>query len=110
MINFIINTNIGMFHFLLLGLLLFLIGLLGTIISKNLLRILISLEIMFCGITLNLATFAVYNDKTHFIGEITALFVIVMTTVHLAIGTAIALNIFQLKGTVDIEEIGELKG
>ncbi len=110
MVNFILNANIGMFHFLLLGLFLFLIGLLGTIISKNLLRILISLEIMFCGITLNLATFAVYNDSTHFMGGITALFVIVMTTVHIAIGATIALNIFHLKGTVDIEEIGELKG
>ncbi len=102
--------NIGMYHFLLLGLFLFLTGLLGTIISKNLLRILISLEIMFCGITLNLATFAVYSDGTHFKGGILALFVLVMTAVHIAVGVAIAFNIYGLKGTVDIEEVGELKG
>ena len=102
--------NIGMYHFLLLGLFLFLTGLLGTIISKNLLRILISLEIMFCGITLNLATFSVYSDGSHFKGEILALFVLIMATVHIAVGVAIVLNIHGFKGTVDVEEIGELKG
>lgn len=102
--------NIGMYHFLLLGLILFLTGLLGTIISKNLLRILISLEIMFCGITLNLAVFSVYSDSTHFKGVILAIFVLVMTAVHIAVGVAIVFNIYGFKKSVDIEEIGELKG
>jgi NADH:ubiquinone oxidoreductase subunit K len=102
--------NIGLYHFLILSLFLLLIGFLGAIISKNLLRILISLEIMFCGITLNIGAFSVYTDITHFKGIIFIFFIMILMTIHIVIGIAITMNIFKLKGTTNIEEIGELKG
>lgn len=105
-----IFINIGFYHFLLTALFLFATGLLGVIVSKNLLKILISLEIMFCGVTLNLATFAVYCDNSHFKGSILALFVIALSAVHIAIGIAITLNIYKFKETVNMDNIGELKG
>ncbi|MBQ2644349.1 NADH-quinone oxidoreductase subunit NuoK [bacterium] len=101
--------NIGLYHFLTTALILFAIGFLGTIISKNLLRILISLEIMFCGITLNIAAFSVYCDVSHFKGSILALFVIILLAIHVIIASAIILNIYKFKGSIDIENCGELK-
>lgn len=103
-------VNIGMYHFILTAIFFFAIGLFGVIISKNILRILISIEIMFCGVTLNIATFAVYCDELHFRGSVLALFVIVLASIHTAIGIAIALNIYKFKGSLNIENIGELKG
>lgn len=102
--------NIGLYHFLTTSLLLFALGLLGTIVSKNLLKILISLEIMFCGVTLNIASFAVYCDTNHFKGCILAFFVIILTAIHLSIGAAIAYNLYKFKVNLDIDEMGELKG
>lgn len=102
--------NIGIYHFLLLALILFVIGLFGAVVSKNLLKILISIEIMFCGVTLNLATFATYSDTTHFKGSIMTLFAIVLAAIHIAVGIAIIVNIWKFKSTTNIENIGELKG
>ncbi len=103
-------SDIGIYHFLILSLSLFLIGLFGVAVSKHILKILISLEIMFSAATLNVATFAVYSDETHFKGGILALFIIVLSVIHIIIATAITINIFKFKQTANIENIGELKG
>lgn len=102
--------NIGLYHFLTTALFLFAMGLLGAIVSKNLLKILISLEIMFCGVTLNIAAFTVYCDTSHFKGSILAFFVIILAAIQIAIGAVIAFNIYKFKGNTDIDEMGELRG
>lgn len=102
--------NIGLYHFIAIALMLFSLGIFGILVSKNLLKTLISLEIMFCGITLNLAAFSVYCDVSHFKGSIFALAVIILTSLHLVTGLAISLNIYKFKGTTEIDEIGELRG
>ena len=102
--------HIDMYHFLILAILLFMTGIFGVVISKHLIKVLISLEIMFCGITLSLATFTTYCDPDHTKGTVAALFFIVLSAIHIAIGMAITMNIFKFKETVNIENIGELKG
>lgn len=102
--------NIGLYHFLFPALFLFAIGLLGVIVSKHILRILISLEIMFCGVTLNVAAFATFCTNSPFKGEILALFLIIFSVIHIAVGAAVTINIFKFKQTLNIEDIGELKG
>lgn len=103
-------TDIGLYHYLLTALILFITGFCGIIISKNLLKILISLEIMFCGVTLNLAAFTVFCDEQHMKGVILAIFIILLTTVQITIGITIAINIFYRKSTLNIDNIGDLKG
>ncbi|MCR5261037.1 MAG: NADH-quinone oxidoreductase subunit NuoK [Candidatus Gastranaerophilales bacterium] len=102
--------HIGLYHFMTIAIILFAMGILGLVISKNLLKILISVEIMFCGITLNLAALSVYCDITHFEGGMLALSIIMLASLLVAIGLVIALNIYKFKGTTDIDDIGELKG
>ena len=56
--------EITMYHYLSIGLLLFLIGLLGSVIVKNVIKVLISIEIMLLGININFITFAAFCDNT----------------------------------------------
>ncbi|MGN0015201.1 MAG: NADH-quinone oxidoreductase subunit NuoK [Candidatus Gastranaerophilaceae bacterium] len=105
-----IVTDIGLYHFLFPALFLFAIGLFGAIVSKHILKILISLEIMFCGVTLNVAAFATFCTNTPLKGNVLALFLIILSVVHIAVGAAVTVNIFKFKHTVNIEDIGELKG
>ena len=102
--------HIGLYHFVAIALMLFSMGLAGLLMSKNLLKTFISLEIMFCGIILNLAALSVYCDTGHFKGAMLALCVIMLISLHIALGFIIALNIYKFRGTLDIDEIGDLKG
>lgn len=102
--------NIGLYQFLATSIILFSIGLFGAVISQNLLKILISLEIMFCAVTLNIVAFTVYSDNSHVKGFILALFILFLTAVHISIGAAIILNLYKFKASTDIQDVGELKG
>lgn len=84
--------EITMYHYLSIGLILFLIGILGSVLVKNVIRILISIEIMLLGININFVTFASYCDNVKFDGYIMALFYVGLGAVELAV----ALYIFYL--------------
>jgi len=84
--------EITMYHYLLIGLLLFLIGLLGSVLVKNVIKILISIEIMLLGVNINFVTFATFCDSVKFDGYIIALFYVGLGAVELAV----ALYIFYL--------------
>lgn len=84
--------EITMYHYLSIGLMLFLIGILGSVFVKNVIRILISIEIMLLGININFVTFASFCDNVKFDGYIIALFYVGLGAVELAV----ALYIFYL--------------
>ena len=84
--------EITMYHYLIIGLLLFLIGLLGSVLVKNVIKILISIEFMLLGVNINFVTFASYCDNVKFDGYVMALFYVGLGAVELAV----ALYIFYL--------------
>ena len=84
--------EITMYHYLIVGLLLFLIGLLGSVLVKNVIKILISIEFMLLGVNINFVTFASYCDNVKFDGYVMALFYVGLC----AVGLAVALYIFYL--------------
>ena len=102
--------NVGLTHYLLLGAVLFCIGLLGLIISRNVIRVLMSVEIMLCAVNINFAAFANYVDINNIQGQVFAVFVIAVAAAEAALGLAILLSLYRNKPTVDTEEISELKG
>lgn len=102
--------NIEFYHFLPVALFLFVIGLLGVIISKNIIRILISFQIMFGGIVLNFGAFAAYCDTSHFKGIVLSLFIIVFTVLHIVVCLAVYAELYKFKQSSNIEDFGELKG
>lgn len=102
--------NVGLLHYLLLGLILFCIGLLGVIISRNIIKMLFSLEILLCAVNVNMIAFTNYCDLSNVQGHIFTLFIIAISACETAIGLAMLISLYRNKPTVDVEEIKELKG
>lgn len=84
--------EITIYHYLFVGLVVFLIGLLGTVLVKHIIKILISVEIMLLGVNINFVTFAAFCDNVKFDGFVMALFYVGLGAVELAV----ALYIFYL--------------
>ena len=93
--------------YILLSIALFLIGLLGVIVRKNLITILVSTELMLNGINLAL----VVADKVigRVDGQIMAFFVLTVAAAEVAVGLGLVVAIFRLKGYEGSSEITQLR-
>lgn len=100
--------EITIFHYLFLGLIVFLIGLLGSILAKNVIKILISIEFMLMGVNINFITFASFCDNIKFDGYIFSLFYVGIGAVELAVALYIFYLMYQKKESDNIEKYGEL--
>ena len=110
-IEIIINIfKVGLTHYLILGSILFCIGILGLIISRNVIRVLMSIEILLCAVNINFVAFANYNDINNLQGQVFAIFIMAIAAAEAALGLAILLALYRNKPTVDTEEMKELKG
>ncbi len=102
--------NVGLVHYLIVALVLFCIGLFGVIVSKNIIKILICIELMLNAVSINFVAFASFNDGLMVNGMIFALFITAISAAQVAVGIALLICIFRHKHTVNSEKIGELKG
>jgi len=102
--------NIGLYHFLILALLLFCIGLWGVIVSKNIIKILICCEFMLNAAGINFAAFATYLDAENLNGLVFSLFIIVFGVAEAALAAALLISVYKYKKTADIEKISDMKG
>lgn len=110
-IDIILNLfNVGLTHYLILGAVLFCIGIVGLIISRNIIRVLMSIEILLCAVNINFVAFANYSDINNLQGQIFAIFIMAIAAAEAALGLAILLSLYRNKPTVDTEEMNELKG
>ena len=100
--------EITMYHYLFIGMLTFLIGLLGSVLVKNMIKVLISIEIMLLGVNINFVTFASFCDNVKFDGYIIALFYVGLGAVELAVALYLFYLMFQKKGSDSIEHYKEL--
>jgi NAD(P)H-quinone oxidoreductase subunit 4L len=103
--------DIGLYHYLFLALILFLIGFFSTIISKNILKVLISIEFMLTAVNINFIAFASFFDNIKLNGFVFSLFYVAIGAVETAIALAIFYLMFQEKQSVNTEdyenEVGE---
>ena len=99
---------ITIYHYLSIGLLLFLIGLLGSVLVKNVIKILISIEIMLLGVNINFITFATFCDNTNFDGYIISLFYVGIGAVELAVALYLFYLMYQKKESDNIEKYSDL--
>lgn len=100
--------EITIYHYLFIGLLLFLIGLIGSVIVKNVIKVLISIEIMLLGVNINFVTFATYCDNTKFDGYIISLFYVGLGAVELAVALYLFYLMYNKKQSENIENYGDL--
>ena len=87
----------------------FLIGVLGLVLNRrNLLILLMSIELMLVGINLNFIFFSVYLDDI--LGQLFALYVLTVAAAESAIGLAIIVSLFRIRNSLEINLINKLKG
>ena len=91
-----------------LGLIVFSIGLAGVIVRKNLVIMLMSLELLLNGVNVILAGLGRYLNSPR--GSIFALFVIIIAVSEAAVGFALVLSYFRHKKSYDTDALNDLKG
>ena len=95
--------------YLILSSIIFSIGLLGIFINrKNIITILMSIELMLLAVNINFVGFFFYlNDLS---GQIFSLFILVVAAAEAAVGLAILTIFFKRSGSISVEEINKMKG
>ena len=99
----------GIGHYITLGAIIFLIGIVGIFLNrKNVIVILMSIELILLAVNINLVSFSIYmNDIS---GQIFTLFILTVAAAEAAIGLAIIVVFYRNSGTIRVEEIEKLKG
>nr|YP_009092505.1 NADH dehydrogenase subunit 4L [Cyanoptyche gloeocystis]AIM52091.1 NADH dehydrogenase subunit 4L [Cyanoptyche gloeocystis] len=96
-------------HFLFVSITIFLISLIGIFYNrKNIILLLISLELMLLAINLQFVIFSCYMDD--FLGQIATLFILTIAAAESAIGLALLVIYYKKKGTISVEKVNILKG
>lgn len=95
-------------HFVGLSFVVFTIGVVGVLVRRNLLTVLMSIELMLNAVNINLVAFSrQLGDLT---GQVLSVFVIVVAAGEAAIGLAIVLSLYRLKASVNLEDAAEMRG
>lgn len=101
--------TIGITHYLTLAAILFTLGIFGIFLNrKNVIVILMSIELMLLAVNINLVAFSAFNADL--VGQIFAMIVLTVAAAEAAIGLAIVVVYFRNRGTIDVAEIDLLKG
>lgn len=101
--------EIGITHFLVLSAMLFTLGVFGIFLNRrNVIVILMSIELILLSVTINLVTFSAYlQDLT---GQVFSMFILTVAAAEAAIGLAILVAFFRNKSSIAVEDISALKG
>ena len=95
-------------HYLVVASILFCIGLIGILIRRNILLILLSIELMLNAANLTLIAASALHGNVR--GQVTAFFVMVVAAAEVTVGLAIIVLLFRKQESVDTNEIRSLKG
>jgi NADH-quinone oxidoreductase subunit K len=87
---------------------LFAIGLIGVVIRRNMITVLMAIELMLNAVNINLVAFS--NHLGTLEGQVFAIFVITVAAGEAAVGLAIIIQLYRLRSTVNIDEVRELHG
>jgi len=101
--------NIGLSHYLFLALMIFLIGAIGAVVCKNIIKILLCIEFMLTAVNINIIAFASYVDSVKLQGFVFALFYTAIGAIEIAISLIIIYMMYRTKKSINIEKYKELK-
>ena len=101
--------TIGLGHYLTVAAVLFTLGVFGIFINrKNVIVILMAIELILLAVNLNLVAFSAFlGDLT---GQIFAMFVLTVAAGEAAIGLAILVIYFRGRGTIAVDDVNQMKG
>jgi NADH-quinone oxidoreductase subunit K len=101
--------QIGLTHYLWVAAILFAIGIFGIFLNrKNIIIILMSVELMLLAVNINFVAFSMQLDNL--VGQVFAMFVLTVAAAEAAIGLAILVVYFRNRGTIAVEDINLMKG
>ena len=95
-------------QFLLLGAVLFCIGVYGVIARKNAVLVLMSIELILNSVNINLLAFSLRNGEPA--GQVFALYVIAVAAAEVGVGLALVLLIYRNRRSIALDELSEMKG
>lgn len=95
-------------HYLILSFLLFAIGVAGVMLRRNIIIVLMSLELIFNSVNISLAAFSYFLRSLN--GTVFVIFSITVAAAEVAIGLAILVTVYRARRTVNVDEIDELRG
>jgi NADH-quinone oxidoreductase subunit K len=100
---------IGLGHYLAVGAILFVLGIFGVLLNrKNIIVILMSVELILLAVNLNLVAFSAnLQDLT---GQVFAMLVLTVAAAEAAIGLAILVIYFRNRGSIEVDDVSTLKG
>ena len=102
-------TYITLDHYLFLGAILFTIGVLGIFLNKkNVIIILMSIELILLSVNINFIAFSTYLGDLS--GQVFAMFILTVAAAEAAIGLAILVVFFRNLGSIEVQQINKLKG
>lgn len=93
--------------YLILSAILFTIGLIGILIRKNVLIVLMCIELMLSAVNINLAAFS--NTGNNILGQVFAIFIISISAAEAAVGLAIILVFYRQRRTIGVDELNTMK-
>ncbi|WP_242096947.1 MULTISPECIES: NADH-quinone oxidoreductase subunit NuoK [unclassified Sphingomonas] len=100
---------IGLVHYLVVAAILFTLGVLGIFLNrKNLIVILMAIELILLAVNLNLVAFSAYLHDL--VGQVFAMFVLTVAAGEAAIGLAILVIYFRGRGTIAVDDVNRMKG
>ncbi|MCB5201795.1 NADH-quinone oxidoreductase subunit NuoK [Neorhizobium sp. T786] len=101
--------EIGLSHYLTVSAILFMLGVFGIFLNrKNVIIILMSIELMLLSVNLNMVAFSSFlND---IVGQVFALFILTVAAAEAAIGLAILVVFYRNRGSIAVEDVNMMKG
>lgn len=100
---------IGIEHYLTVGAILFVLGVLGIFLNrKNVIVILMAVELILLAVNINLVAFSAFMQDL--VGQIFAMLVLTVAAAEAAIGLAILVIYFRGRGTIAVDDINRMKG
>ncbi len=100
---------VGLAHYLTVAAILFTLGIFGIFLNrKNVIVILMSIELILLAVNINLVAFSVYHQDL--VGQVFALLVLAIAAAEAAIGLAIIVVYFRNRGSIAVEDINLMRG
>ena len=100
---------ISLTHYLVVAAILFAMGVMGLIANrKNLIIMLMAIELILLAVNLNLVAFSAYLHDL--VGQVFAMFVLTVAAGEAAIGLAILVIYFRGRGTIAVDDVNRMKG
>lgn len=100
---------IGLEHYLAVAALLFCLGVYGLLTKRNLVAILMSIELMLNAVNLNMVAFSRFITPDAFVGQLFAVFTITVAAAEVAVGLALIFSIYRDRATTSTEELDWMK-